>query len=312
MSRSFPFKYKDALTERTLGNTLEGLVVKGQNDAELLLILKLLSGSLIIEHKDTNFSFNQRINYCGNDYVSFNQKWQQRFPSLVADELTAEQLEAFIKHTKHSSNRKFYKNILCELSYFAYYTQKKSFSSAFIFLYRILEHISYALPLIYASKTDSFIGTFNLLKGLLSEDNSVGELGFFKAFIETTFKDNSLLETSIEFKISLPTESEQEAMYSQLRKSCNADALSEWTDQPRVLAVKFEQTGSFIANIRNRFFHYMNGHTNNIESSNIPNIDKLFEIVNKAGLQWLATVFLEVVANSAKYNLSVLNMEQQL
>ncbi|RDV23876.1 hypothetical protein DXV75_16940 [Alteromonas aestuariivivens] len=309
MSRSFPFAYYESFTDKTLETTIDALKIKGNSNAELLLILRLLSGAIKVEHKDSEYQFTQKINYCTSDFKPYNQKWNEKFPGLLGDGFTDEQLADFIEFSKYRSNRKFYKNILSELSYFCYYSHKKSHASAFIFLYRVLEHISYALPLIYASKTDSFTNTYTLLKELLSEDNSAGELRFFKTFIQKVFKESPLLESSIDFEMTRPTVEDQEYMFDELKKSCARSALSEATDEPRVLSIKFGETGSFLANVRNRFFHFMNGHENNINSSNIKNIDGLFAIVNKAGLFWVTTIFLEVVAYSANYYLTVKNQE---
>lgn len=298
MSVPFPFEYSECFPQRTLDRMPEKLKIKGRNDPELLLIVRLLSGAIKLEHKSTSKKIFQKENYFSSSLNGYSQYWDKRFPEMVAEDYTAEQLSFFIDSSR-LKNRKFYKNILSELSYYFYYQAKGVHASAFVFLYRALEHVSYAFPLVYVSKTDDFSKTYGFLKELMGGDKDTGELGFFKSFVKTVYKDDSICESSLDFQMLLDTESEQRKMYNLLESLCKGSMVDESTDKPRVLSIKYLEVGSFLIAIRNRFFHFMNGGAKNIESSSIEDIDVLFSLVNKKFLYWLSTVFLAVISHNA-------------
>lgn len=298
MSTKYPFKYSESLGSPALKRLPEGLRIKGSGDPELLLIVRLLSGSVKLEHIQTAKAIKQNENYFSEDLKGYGQRWDKKFPKLVAEDYTSGLFSNFIRATRFQ-NKSFYKNILSELSYYFYYQARGSHAAAFVFLYRALEHISYAFPLIYASKTDDFTKTFRFLKELMSGDKTAGELGFFKSFIKTVYADDPISESSVDFPITLETESEQRKIFNVFRELCKGDMVADATESPRVLSISYIEVGSFIVQIRNRFFHYMNGGAKNIETSNILDVDVLFSLVNKKCLYWLATVFLAVFSNAA-------------
>lgn len=298
MHANFPFEYTEYLPDRTRSRMPNKLEISGRNDPELLLILRLLSGSIKLEHKSSSKKITQKENYFSGDLRPYLQYWDTRFPKLIAEDYSAAQLSFFIESTK-LKNRKFYKNILSELSYFFYYQNYSIHSTAFVFLYRTLEHVSYAFPLIYVSKTDDFSHTYTFLKELMSGDKDTGELGFFKIFVKKIFEGDPIYESSVDFRMELETESEQSRTFNLLEGLCKANMIADSTDRPRVLSIKYPEVGSFIIAIRNRFFHYMNGGARNIESSDIGDIELLFSLVNKKFLYWLSTILLEIVTHIA-------------
>lgn len=294
---SNPFRYSECFPSKVLSRLPERLKVSGA-DPELLLIIRLLSGTLKVEHIDSSKSFYQKENYFSSDFKGYGQRWEVKFPQLIAENYTSEDLAKYID-SHRLKNKTFYKSILSELSYYFYYQNKNIHSSSFVYLYRALEHVSYAFPMIYASKTDDFGKTFKFLKELMSGDKNAGELGFFKSFVKTMYSDDAIYESSVDFPILLSTESEQNTTFHILKELCSGEMIAESTDSPRLLSIKYIEVGSFIITIRNRFFHYMNGGAKNIETSKINNIDNLFLIVNKKCLYWLATVFLAVISHNA-------------
>lgn len=295
MVPEFPFSYSECLPATTLSRIPEKLKINGSHDPEILLIIRLLSGAIKLKHKYSSTKISQTENYFLADFRGYARYWDRDFPELIDEDYNAEQLSHFVD-SQRFSNRSFYKNILSELSYFFYYQKKQTHSSAFIFLYRALEHISYALPLIYVSKTDDFKSTFDSLKRLMI--TNPGELGFFKKFIDTVYQNDSIRESSVDFDISLTTEIEQRNMFNLLYGLCKPAIIADSTEDPRKLSIKYTEVGVFLITIRNRFFHYTNGQEN-IESSNIADIDVLFSLINKKFLYWIATIILAVISHNA-------------
>ncbi|MBV7439591.1 hypothetical protein [Aeromonas sp. sif2416] len=297
MAREFPFSYSEYLSESTLQKLPEELKVSAGNASEALIILRLLSGSIKINHIKSQCNFIQNDNYFISNLKGYGQHWKKQFPKLVDDEYSAEQLASYIKSNRYK-NRTFYKNILSEISYFFYYQRNGNHSIAFIFLYRLLENISYAFPLTYVSKTDDFKRTYTFLKDIMNGNKDSEELGFFKSFVTKLFYNTPMIESSIDLVISVDTEEEQEHIYSLLKDLCTANMLSERSVEPRMLSIKYTEFGSFIITLRNRFFHYMNGGAKNIESSEISDIDVLFSIINKQSLHWISSILLEIISHN--------------
>lgn len=297
MARNFPFSYSEYLSTGTLQKLPDELNVSIGTAPEVLLILRLLSGSIKLNHIKSQCSFIQTDNYFISDLKGYGQHWRKKFPMLVGDDYSAENLALYVKRNKFK-NRVFYKNILSEISYFLYYQKNGNHSVAFIFLYRLLENISYAFPLTYVSKTDDFKRTYTFLKEIMNGNKDSGELGFFKSFVTKLFHDTPIVESSIDLFINVDTEEEQEHIYKLLKNLCTTSMLSDRSVQPRILSIKYIEFGSFIITLRNRFFHYMNGGAQNIESSEISDIDLLFSIINKQSLHWVSSILLEIISHN--------------
>lgn len=73
-------------------------------------------------------------------------------------------------------NNNFFLHLLEEVSSYFYKTSKGSNTTSFVHLYRMLEYISYSFPLIYASISREYYGSFNRLKNYF--DTSKSELLF--------------------------------------------------------------------------------------------------------------------------------------
>ncbi|MCX5590897.1 hypothetical protein [Alcaligenes endophyticus] len=296
MSTRKAFSYQERLPQRTLDRLPEILKVN-ERSPEILIIIRMLSGSIKIEHKKSSKKINQEENYFSANFRNYGQTWDKKFPPLVGEDFTLGDLAKYIEENK-LKNRKFYSNILSELSYYFYYQSKKIHSSAFIFLYRTLEHISYAFPLIYASKTDNFEKTFNSLKNLMNNDKNIGELGFLKNFVKTVYLEDPIYSSSLDFIIDHETDEEKSKTFNILKSLCTDAMIASSTSEPRSLSINYPEVGSFIITIRNRFFHYMNGGAKNIETTDIRDIDELFSIINKKSLYWISTIFLTVFSYS--------------
>jgi hypothetical protein len=290
------FSYLDKLSQRVHSQLPQHLKLTGERDSELLLILRLLSGNVELTHNYSNSVMNSRVNYFSGDLVRANN-WKREFPVLFSEDTTAEDLSIFIQNTKYV-NRSFYSAILAEISQFILHTKRGSHTSAFIFLYRILEKISYAFPLIYASKTQDFLRSFGHLKELMVGDKEKKELGFFKAFIGMLYENDSISDTSIDIKLNSNEPQVREQMYKSLKEVIDNSIIHEDSNEYDVLAIKYTDMGSFIINIRNRFFHNLNGGAKNIESDKVVDTDELFSFINPMAMHWISMVFLQVTAYS--------------
>lgn len=290
------FSYKDNLPARILARLPEKLKIFDDRDPEVLLILRLLSGNVELTHNYTNKTIKSRINYFSSDFSSFSN-WKTEFPTYFSEDVNSDDLASFIDNTKYV-NRNFYSVILSEVSQFILHTNRKSHTSAFIYIYRILEKISYSFPLIYTSKTQDFQQSFNKLKELMVGDGEKKELGFFKAFINMLYKDDSISDTSVDIDFSTYDIDVKRQIFREIKRVTPSDAIHGDTCEPDILAINYCEMGSFIISVRNRFFHNLNGGAKNIESNKIVDSDELFSFINPMAMYWLAMVLLGVVSFS--------------
>lgn len=292
MASYLTFSYSDNLPKSIKRNMPEALKISGHSDPELLLILRILSGNVEITHNYSDNSIKNRKNYFYSDLTRF-QNWNLEFPRLFSEETTSSDLAEFITQTRFV-NRSFYKVILAEISHFILHEKKTSHTSAFIFLYRILEKISYAFPMIYASKSQDFLRSFNELKTLMAGSGEKKELGFFKTFVETIHHKDPIANTSIDITIDAKNSSVQEQMFKALKEVASDSSIHEDTREYGMLSIKYCEMGSFIITIRNRFFHNLNGSANNIESNKIVDSDEIFSFINPMAMHWLSQILFKV------------------
>ncbi|MEZ8579438.1 hypothetical protein AB6D24_06305 [Vibrio splendidus] len=290
------FSYKDNLPLRIFRPLPEKLKIVDDRDPEILLIMRLLSGNVELTHNYTSKVVKSRVNYFSSDLTPFNN-WKTEFPAYFSEDITADDLASFIDNTKYV-NRNFYSVILSEVSQFVFHTNRKSHTSAFIYIYRILEKISYAFPLIYTSKTQDFQQSFNKLKELMVGDGEKKELGFFKTFIDILYRGDSIADTSVDIEFTASDNDVKRQMFKEVKRVTPNDAIHGDTTEFEMLSIKYCEMGSFIISIRNRFFHNLNGGAKNIDSDKIVDSDELFSFINPMAMYWIAMVFLEVVSFS--------------
>lgn len=289
---SYEENFKPSLVEK-----LPDKLKVSDNSSELLLLIRLLSGAIKFVHLHSGKAVLQKCNYFSSDMEGYAQYWQKKFPALIGDDYTAVDLAEYVGAVRFK-NRRFYKEILAELTNYFLHESRGSHTASFVYLYRVLEKISYAFPLVYVSKSDDFLNTYGYLKDLMSDAKSAGELGFFKKFVKVLYSDDPLGESSVDFSIVVDEEHKQLQLFDLLRSLCAQSMIAESTDSPRLLSIKFTEVGSFIVTIRNKFFHYMNGGASNIDSGSMIDSDLFFSLINRRCMYWLSTVFLGILSQN--------------
>lgn len=268
--------------------------IKGDT-AELAIIFRIISGSCQITNLSTEDTEQLKTNYFFSD-LRDNLTNDLSFLDLFEENLTLQDYENQV--IKNSfNNRKFYKNFLSELASCIYHENLKKHTAAFVHLYRAYEHLSYAFPMIYAARTEDYIGTFENLRKWMNKTNSdenVGELKFHKNFIATLFKDTPELQTTVDIDINTKQEFRNlifKALAEKIVGWHTPDKHSAGTVQPDKIAIPFIDHHSFLVNLRNRFFHYSNSRSDNIGLDDIIEADLLFSFINKPTLNYISTIF---------------------
>ncbi|MDH2600826.1 hypothetical protein QDT04_16210 [Acinetobacter baumannii] len=253
-----------------------------------LLLIRLLLGKLDIYCNKSQKLVKQRINY----YTLPSQK-----------EKLSTNLGAYFNTTNINLsnsisagiNRNFYKELFFEFSNYFTCMKNKNFVNSFVHLYRILERVSYALPLIWASKSNDFYGSFSKLKEFF-QNKDTKELGGLKLFIKG-FVDPYLSITTDFDIISIDPDWQKEYFMS-IKNAANKVKTpnNQIIETPySTISIKNEDIIGFIIEIRNRYFHALTGANASFTSKNIMCTDEFFKIINEPCINWLAFIILEVI-----------------
>src|SRR5262245_38924997 len=128
-----------------------------ENTPAIVLLLRGLIGSTTIKHLFTHTQFNQEIDYLDLVGSKGGIAPLERLKNYISIDLTIEEFASYFTSPQlRHKNVDFFKRLNNEFNNFHYYSHKESHTTAFLYLYRILESVSYAFPLIYASKTNDF------------------------------------------------------------------------------------------------------------------------------------------------------------
>lgn len=277
----------------------------GGKTTELAMIFRVIAGSCQVTNLSTDDTEQLGINYFFSD-LRLNLEGDLSFLDFFEEGLKLSDYETQVKKTAFN-NRKFYKSFLTELASCIYHENTKKHTAAFVHLYRAYEHLSYAFPMIYAARTEDYVGTFEHLRRWMNKSNSdenVGELKFHKNFIATLFKDTPELQTTIDIDINTKQEF-RTAIFKALTEKIagwnTPEKYSSGTVPPDKIAIPFIDHHSFLVNLRNRFFHYSNSRSDNIGLDDIVEADLLFSFVNKSTLNYIATIFHALVKHQMQF-----------
>ena len=289
------FEYIDPLSEDKIKKLPEFLrVTRATNE---VLLFRFLLG-----HLDFKISNGQVKKRCENYFLLPFQhspklvycEIEKSINDFFSTEANAFQLANFQEelHNYLDSNRKnsdIYEVVLFEISSYID-TYQTSPSAAFTHLYRCLEFLSYCFPLIYASKSRNYKGSFSDLRKFLSGDSS-GELKFFGKFLCTCFEKEPAILNYI-FEIDVVLSSSIDALKSDLKRISKSSFPYDFDNG--VLRLKFEDMLSLFITIRNRYFHMLVGQGQENFESNKYNIEEFFKCINPHLLNWIAMIIQKI------------------
>lgn len=151
--------------------------------------------------------------------------------------------------------------------------------------------MSYSFPLIYASKSMDYRGSYGNLKKFMSGDSD-GELKFFKTFLKELFKNNILFQ--YEFEIYFLNGNET-LIKQELQRVINN---TSYTFDGNTMKIRFANIIDLIVILRNRYFHMLLGKgTDNFYDIQYDKRE-LFYAMNPVFMNWLTLVYREIVIYS--------------
>ncbi|GAB5518932.1 MAG: hypothetical protein RhofKO_11830 [Rhodothermales bacterium] len=292
------FDYSECISNNDKDNDCSGLYIDEDNYIQLL-IARCAIGSVEITHLTRGKSYPLSKNFISQFYTSSETDPLKQIIDLVSSALSASDIKNYYSIVSNRNrNDKFYNSLLIEYSHFCMHYECGNHTAAFVYVYRILELISYPFPLLYASQTNDFKHTYSFLKDYFSENkgNRKGELGFYKSFIAKTFNSNPIASTSIDFDLSLVANFDhRKRLFNKVKQICPDSVLHADTSPYDKIAVNFTEMSSFIITLRNRFFHQFNRGDANFEDDEVYDSDEVFQIFNEGCFGWLSVVYLQIL-----------------
>lgn len=285
--------------------TSESVFFIKPTSSELVLIFRVLSGTCQITNLNSDDTTSLSANFFFSDFRE-NSLSDLSFLDGFDEGISLQDYEKRVTDNG-VKNRKFYKSFLSELASCVYHEKSSRHTAAYVHLYRAYEHLSYAFPMIYASRTEDYVGTFENLRKWMSgssQDGNIGELRFHKNFIATLFKGSPELQTTVDIHITTKQEYKETIFKALAEKVAGwhaAENYSPATQKPDKLAIPFLEFHSFLVTLRNRFFHYSNARNDNIGLDDIVEADLLFSFVNKAALNYIATIFHGIIKHQMQH-----------
>lgn len=268
------------------------------NDKAKLRILRLLSGTCAITDDFTAKKYALKKNYLNFPFDENETYRQDNILNAFPEEIGKVDLSNYFKN--FCRNNSYYEEIETELLNCLVAREQERYLEAFLFVYRIIEGISYSLPLIYISKQNSFKSSFKALQKCISKKDNDGELAFFKKFICEMLKNEDFFNSSVDIKLDDVPVEELKPKYYKIYKSKIARSTIDNDIEDEELAVSFIGFFEFLIEIRNRYFHFLQGTwATNIESSKIIYPDLFFKPLIDNAINWIGVILLEVI----KYDL---------
>lgn len=263
-------------------------------------VLRLITGSVQITNLYMQTAVDIEKNFLADNYeYNSGLSFEVNLSEILSEEIDTGDLKEFFFQRKYNlKNKDFFERLECEFCNFLIYDSKGSYTTAFTFLYRILELISFSFPLIYASKTYDFKGTYSKLKEIFEANagSSKGELGFFKSAIKVMFSDSAFMETSVDILLDDERFENNERFYKVIKSVVTGSVVFHAnTVENAKISISFGEVASFIIIIRNKFFHLFNRGDKNLDSIDIMDPDYFFSKMNRPLFSWICVVYVEII-----------------
>ncbi|MCB0398421.1 MAG: hypothetical protein KDD26_02145 [Winogradskyella sp.] len=272
------------------------------NTKKDILFIRLLTGTISLGHikyKDNDGNiiyYNNKTNYSLFPKVNFNTASTKQLRDFI-DPFDLSKFQSY--STKfYGSNIAFYNNLLSELSFFIFYKNINLDQSAFVYLYRMLEYVSYSFPLIHAMHQRNYIGSFNSLKSFFIGEKT-SEIKFFELFINNLLSAEPILQATSDFSFDHADTTIARNCHNAFK---NLLKHTEWhpTSDPSTYTLTVENNLliRLFKATRNRYFHFAVGGQRNIGSADLKDPDFFFQCINDTFLNWIGRIFKEITKES--------------
>ncbi len=292
------FEYQEVLAAKEEAKLEPAFSLNPSSYYKEVALIRLLSGTIDLYYAQDDITLQLR-NDLSDAKGTENKKVSRNTVLQCIKPIKTDKFARYLEINR-SSNSKVIDDLLFEFSYYFVYSAKGNHTSAFVHLYRILEFISYSFPLIHASSSRNYHGTFLSLQSYFSKDG--GEFEFIKRFVSRIFEGDDILDYPFEFEVEASSSSIRETIYSEYRKILGSSGVESiiCDDSRHSVSVKGRDVIQTIRYLRNRYFHFAIGSgQKNIRASEIMYPDLFFAQVNPIAANWLAIIYFELAINAA-------------
>lgn len=264
-----------------------------ESDNSILTLFRLISGTINCTdiYKEKEYKF--RTNYSNFPFSKNDTINQSLVLNNFPDEVKIKDLDLYFKRSKFNSI--FYSSIQSELIKCLIAEKENNHLEAFFYLYRIIEGISYSIPLIYVSKHKHYDKTYKQLQGYFGKTID-GELAFFKRFISQTFNKEEFYKSTIDINITeIDIEEIREDYYNLYLKKMKDSYVKDKSENQEI-KISFIGFYDFMIELRNRFFHFTKGSwQENLSSTEILFPDYFFKPIVNHGINWISIILFEII-----------------
>lgn len=261
--------------------------------ANEVILIRLLVGTLRVTNLYSTDSFDQHNNYSILGRPTNTPVSTRPITNCLAPEYGINDICSYIDKTRYVNNE-FYLHLLEELSSYFYKKTKSSHTICFLHLYRALEYISYSFPLIYASVSREYYGSFNKLKNYF--DTSKSEILFFDEFTKKIL-ETGLLETPLTFNFNTLSPNLNKNHFQIIKQILTADNIDNEVANVSI-TTSYQHLLKLAIDLRNRYFHFAVGGQRNIRSTEIIENDVFFLLINEELLNWISIIYFEILGVS--------------
>lgn len=266
------------------------------NCPEIIKLIRLFSGTVkVVTSREGQ---EDEIFITNRNYIRPDQEVTSNNSTIIAqyifDEIPDQQEFLNIIRRVRGKNHSFYNSLCNELSLCLLSVAKDRFTESFLFLYRSLERMSAACPLIYSSRQNDFRTAHSFLSGIYRDEKAPGELGLLQSFLVDYAKENNdFAEANLDIAIPDWGGSFAGEFYRQWRDVIQREASYAAIDPDEgIIRCPYPKVASLIVTVRNRSFHNLSGQKN-LDLFRLMGSDPLFSMLMPHFLQWTAYVFLD-------------------
>ncbi|WP_156429755.1 hypothetical protein [Burkholderia sp. FL-7-2-10-S1-D7] len=210
---------------------------------------------------------------------------QDRFGNFLSYTVAAS-LDRFFRAT--GTNKGFFEVLLNEMARSFVASSTGNDLSAFVYVYRALEHMSYALPFFHARHANNYVKAFNDLRNLIASGDA--ELKFCDKFIGYLFSGDPVFSSH---KYRFKFDGGFSTKYEKYLKNVHS---RHCTINSSVVEIPFLQSFGFLVDVRNKFFHHLSGSNQSASSREIEDADVFFRPINRVAWSIISLVLGRMIA----------------
>lgn len=273
--------------------TAEHALLLKSNPGPLVEILRLLAGTTRLQNSD-----NLTYTYCRNNFIKpgkqISREGLGELLSYIFEEApSADEVKTQLRNLR-GRNIPFYTDVRDETLLTLFEIGRERYTNSFLHLYRVLERLSVACPLLYLNQEGDFRKShcFLVTLGMGEKDT---ELLILNRFLERlSDKNDNLRNLRIDHSFYEFETDYADRLKAELRRCGILERINaEEVDDGYKISIQFKDMPKFIAGVRNRLLHNQSGQKN-FKISELGGTDQLCRFVVAPGLHWLSQIVVEI------------------